>query len=148
MGSSALRTHQNSVRSSLDVGKPVAAKVLVSSEPVRTEPNDEIKAEILALIDEARVKSGLSHKEMQIAAGAAKSAYSEAANGERGNYAVQWLWAQPVSFWVEFIRLVQVAKGITPDTEAAHRREQINETADALFERLISRLSSGKQDGQ
>lgn len=134
----AVRTHQNSVRSRLDEMKPSPAKVLMRSEPVRTGQNDDGKAEILALIEEARIAARLSQKEMQITAGANKGAYSEALNGERGNYAVQWLWAQPDAFWIEFIRLVQERKGLTPETRRTVQAQRIGE--------LVSLLVAGLQD--
>lgn len=143
MNGAALRTHQNSVRPSLDTVKPSAAKVLLSSEPVRTEQNDAGKAEILALIDEARIAARLSDKEMQIASGAPKGQYSEAASGTRGNYAVQWLWAQPPVFWVEFIRLAQIAKGITQDDEEGRRQALAKATADELFVNIVECFRKG-----
>jgi hypothetical protein len=113
MASAALPTHSNSLGRSLDAVKGRAARVGLTRHPVPTESNDADKAAFLALIDEARIRAGLSQKEMAISANVDAGTFSSALSGQgRVNFAAHWLHNQPDAFWSAFAKIVLERRGI------------------------------------
>ena len=106
-------THANSVGQSLHGVKGRAAKVGLSSTPMPTESNPDDKAAFLSLIDEARIRAGLSQKEMAISANVDAGTFSAALSGQgRVNFAAHWLHGQPDAFWSAFSKIVLERRGI------------------------------------
>lgn len=137
LGAAAVRTHQKTLRESLDDVRPKAAKILTSSEPVKTAQNVDDKAAFLALIDEARIRAGMSQKEMSINAAANEGAFSEALAGARGNFAAHWLDRQPKPFRQAFHKLLGLRWGIDEASEADIEAERIGELVALLIKRTV-----------
>lgn len=137
MGATALRTPQKTLRESLDDVRPRAAKILTTSEPVRTVQNSSDKAAFLALIDEARIRAGLSQKEMSLNASVNEGAFSEALKGARGNFAAHWLDTQPVEFRAAFHKLLAIRWGLDENTDAHIDADRIGELVALLIRRTV-----------
>jgi hypothetical protein len=137
MGAAAVRTQHKTLRESLDDVRPKAAKILTPSEPVRTVQNNDDKGAFLALIDEARIRAGLSQKEMSINAVVNEGAFSEALKGARGNFAAHWLDRQPKSFRQAFHKLLGLRWGIDEATESEIEAERIGELVSLLIKRTV-----------
>jgi hypothetical protein len=106
-------THSNSVGQALANVKGRAARVGLASHPVPTESNLDDKAAFLSLIDEARIRAGLSQKEMAICANVDAGTFSVALSGQgRVNFAAHWLNGQPDAFWAAFSKIVLERRGI------------------------------------
>jgi hypothetical protein len=85
----------------------------MSSDVVPTDPTPDDKGAFLALIDEARIRAGVTKKEMQICSGVDKGTFYEAMSGQgRSNFAAHWLHNQPDKFWASFADLVLERRGI------------------------------------
>ena len=137
IGATALRTQQKTLRESLDDVRPKAAKILTTSEPVRTAQNSNEKQAFLALIDEARIRAGLSQKEMSLNACVQEGAFSEALKGARGNFAAHWLDTQPVSFRAALHKLLAIRWGLGQETQAHIEAERIGELVSLLIKRTV-----------
>jgi hypothetical protein len=137
MGAAAVRTQHKTLRESLDDVRPKAAKILTTSEPVRTVQNSNEKLAFLALIDEARIRAGLSQKEMAITAAVNEGAFSEALKGSRGNFAAHWLDAQPQSFRAAFHKLLGMRWGLDQAAEADIDAERIGALVALLVKRTV-----------
>lgn len=107
---------------------------LIDSDTIRNAQMDTLKAEILGLIDETRSSVQLSRETMAREAGCPASALSEALNGHRGNFAVQWLWAQDDAFLNEWIEKMQAKRGLTPESKLATKAARIGELVRLLVE--------------
>src|SRR5690242_9879710 len=90
----------------LDSIKARQAKALIDVDP-RKNP------EILHLIGEALRRAGISQKEAALNAGVKEQQFSAALLGQ-GNFGAMWLWAQPDTFWREFLGLIEASRGLTP----------------------------------
>jgi hypothetical protein len=137
MGAAAVRTQHKTLRESLDDVRPKAAKILTTSEPVRTVQNDHEKLAFLALIDEARIRAGLSQKAMAITAAVNEGAFSEALKGARGNFAAHWLDGQPQAFRQAFHKLLGLRWGIDEASESDIEAERIGELVSLLIKRTV-----------
>jgi hypothetical protein len=133
MATVAVRTHQKTLRESLDDVRGKAAKVLIDSDPVRTPANYVEKAAFLSLVDEARIRAGLSQKEMSITAAVSEGAFSEALKGTRGNFAIHWLANQPPSFWAAFLKILAQRFHLTEESKADLDAERIGELVGLLI---------------
>lgn len=127
------RPHQKSRLSDSDVPRPKAAKILIDSETVRDAQNLGAKAEFLALVDEARIRAGLSKKEMAINAAVPDGAFSEALSGTRGNFAIHWLDRQPQSFWLTFHKITAERYHLTPESASDIEADRIGELVALLI---------------
>jgi transcriptional regulator with XRE-family HTH domain len=112
---------------SLDDVRGRAAKILPGSDPTRSEQNPDEKAAFLALIDEARIRAGLSQKEMAMTAAVSEGVFSEALKGQRGNFAIHWLATQPAPFWAAFLKILARRFDITPEREIDLAADRIGE---------------------
>lgn len=127
------RTHQKAVLESLDALKARAVPVLNDSERVKIDQNLSHKPELLALVDEARIRAGMSQKEMAINAGVPEGPFSEALRGVRGNFAIHWLDRQPDVFWLAFHRITADRYGITPQKQDEVWADRIGELVTLLI---------------
>lgn len=109
----------------------------MDSEPLRIDPKLLDKAATLALIDEARIKCGMSGKEMAHYAGVLESVLSEALSGTRGNFAAHWLFLQPEKFVSAFVDLVLMKRGIDKPRLAQIRASRIGELVALLVEQTV-----------
>lgn len=123
VAASTPRTHPKPLRRDLDSLRAGDANLRIGSESLRSTPKDEV----LALIDEARQKVGMSRKEMAGNAGCPESVLSEALAGGRSNFAAHWLWQQPDAFVVEFFGLASSRRGLSPESKVAVRAARIAE---------------------
>jgi hypothetical protein len=128
-------THPNSVGTALDRVKGRAAKVGITSEPLPIGPNSEDKAAFLALIDEARIRAGLSQKEMAISANVDQGTFSEALSGQgRINFAAHWLHNQCDGFWTAFAKIVLEKRGLDQDRVEELTAQRIGELVTLLIQ--------------
>ncbi len=109
----------------------------MTSEPLRIDPKLLDKEACLALVDEARIKSGMSRKEMAHYAGTTESALSEAMSGTRGNFAAHWLFLQPDKFVSTFTDLVLLKRGIDRLAKAQIRCQRIAELVSLIVESTV-----------
>lgn len=137
MASTAVRTQPKSIRTGLDSITAKDAKIRMDSEPLRIDPMLLDKAATLALIDEARIKCGMSGKEMAHYAGVLESVLSEALSGTRGNFAAHWLFLQPEKFVTAFTDLVLLKRGIDKPRLAQIRASRIGELVALLVEQTV-----------
>lgn len=112
----------------LDSIKPRPAKALINVDPHKNP-------EILRLIGEALRRVGLSQKEAAINAGVKEQQFSAALLGQ-GNFGAMWLWAQPDTFWREFLGLIEQSRGLTPEASRAMKAARIAELVRLLVEEV------------
>lgn len=128
------RSHPNTHRADLDAIRAGSANLRMDSDRVRIDPNQDDKAEFLAVCEEARIKCGLSKKEMAITARVTESTFNEAWSGKRGNVAIQWLWSQGDGYMATLIELVAERRGLSAENNRAVRAERIGELVRLLVE--------------
>jgi hypothetical protein len=136
MSGPATRTHQKARLTVSDVPRPAPAKIRPGSDGVRFDQIPAEKAAFLALVDEARIRAGLSVKEMAINAGNVPyGQFSEALSGTRGNFAVHWLDGQPAAFWLAWNAITNERYGLSPKAANDIYAEQIGQLVTLLLKR-------------
>lgn len=93
---------------------------------------DVNQPEILDLIRDAMQAVGLKQEAAAAVAGVKPSQFSAALNGQ-GNFGARWLDKQDNTFWLKFIELVMQARGLTPESKSAVRRQRIVELIELLL---------------
>ena len=126
MATVADRTHPKPLRARLD---PVRS----GSERCPVSPNISDKAAFLSLVDEARIRAGMSRKEMAINAQVPESAFSEAMSGTRGNFAIHWLDRQGPLFWLAFHKITAERYGLSEQSAHEAWAERIGELVTLLI---------------
>jgi len=95
---------------------------------------DGDKAGYLALIDEARIRSGMSVKEMAIEANVDMATFAAALKGtSRQNFAAHWLAAQPTKWWMAFHKITADRYGLSPRVEQETFAERVGELVTLLL---------------
>jgi hypothetical protein len=140
VAASAVRTHQKPVPSGLDDVTGKAGKVRMGSDDIRTDQNgpelDEDSA-LLALLDQARIRAGMSWKEMQINARVPKGQWSEAYNGVRGNFAWLWVMRQPKKYQEALRKIVDRHFNLTTESRIEADADRISELVGLLVKRMV-----------
>jgi hypothetical protein len=113
----------------------------VSLEHVRATSHPPVKAseldrrEVLRLIQQTRLDTGMSQKELALNADVTESEMSEALSGAR-RFSAEWLWMQPDRFLLKFVDLLMDARHLTPENVRAVRASRIKELIGLLLEEV------------
>lgn len=126
--------------------EPRCAKASIEiNRPVNAEPTEADTSDV-SLVVEAIGLAGMQDKEFAINASLDAGQWARIKGGV-GNLHAKVLLRQPAKFWIALDGIQRRRLGISAETEQDIMQQEIESTADALFERLIERLS-GKQDGK
>jgi hypothetical protein len=126
-------------------------KQSIATSTVTTQPNDlrsrldEIRAtkahgqiepkEILPVIRRAMAKTGTTQKAFALAARCTESELSEALNDRDGRrFDAEWIWRQDDAFLLVFLDEVTEARGLTPESKDAIRKQRIVELIGLLLQ--------------
>lgn len=122
--------------------EPRAAKASMPvNRPENTEPTEQGDSDLSLVID-ALAAAGISSKEAAITMGMDPAQWTRIKGGT-GRLSVNCLQRLPATFWLHYIERVRVLKGLSEDTEAGMKNKEIQDTADALFDRLVQKLTAG-----
>lgn len=148
IGATARQMQSNSLGRDLTLGRPRAAKIhpdLIADQTASNqepEPFVQPVEPLLAIVDEARIRCGMSLKEMAIAADVNLGTFCDAMKGKPGkNFNVSWLDPQPIRYRITFAKLLSQKHGISREQERAIVIQRLFDSIEDLLTLTMTAVS-------